>query len=174
MVCTGVLQALHIVAAYDDRFIYWAEKRNDNAGIYKSALDGVAYNTVVSLGIEVVENLDADWVGRSIYFADSGRKIIAGCDLHGATCTGIVSDGLAKPRGFVVNPQSRLFFWTDWGSHPHIGSAGMGRKDIITTEIVPTAWRLMISRTESAGVMPNLTGWRVVNDVSHRRPSACP
>jgi len=113
-------------------------------------------------------------VCRSISFADSGRKIIVGCELHGTTFTGIVSDGLAKPRGFVVHPQSRLFFWTDWGSHPHIGSVGMGRKDIITTEIVSTAWRLMIRRIESAGVMPNLTGWRVVSDVSHRRPSACP
>ena len=29
-------QAHSIAADYDDRFIYWAEKSNDNAGIYKS------------------------------------------------------------------------------------------------------------------------------------------
>ena len=139
LVRSGVSQAHSIAADYDDRFIYWAEKSNDNAGIYKSTLDGAAYDTVVSLDIEVVEDLDVDWVGRNIYFADSGRKIITGCDLHGTTCTVIVSDWLDKPRGIAVHPQSRLFFWTDWGSHPHIGSAGMDgsdRKEIITTEIV--------------------------------------
>ena len=95
-----MLQAHSIAADYDDRFIYWAEKSNDNAGIYKSTLDGAAYDTVVSLGIEVVEDLDVDWVGRNIYFADSGRKIIAGCDLHGTTRPALPSS-LMKVIPFV-------------------------------------------------------------------------
>ena len=66
LVRSGVSQAHSIAADYDDRFIYWAEKSNDNAGIYKSTLDGAAYDTVVSLDIEVVEDLDVDWVGRNI------------------------------------------------------------------------------------------------------------
>ena len=78
LIRSGVSQAHSIAADYDDRFIYWAEKRKANAGICKSNLDGGAYDTVVSLGIKVVEDLDVDWVGRNIYFADCGRKIIAG------------------------------------------------------------------------------------------------
>jgi hypothetical protein len=73
-----VSQAHIIVAYFDDRFIYWVEKNNDNAGIYKSTLDD---DSVVSLGTEMVEDLDVDWVVRNIYFSDFGRKIIAECDL---------------------------------------------------------------------------------------------
>nr|QJE49263.1 vitellogenin receptor [Diaphanosoma celebensis] len=139
MVRSGVTQAHSITADFDDRFIFWAEKSNDNAGIYKSTMNGGAYDIVVSLGIEVVEDLDIDWVGRNIYFVDSGKKHIAVCDMQGTICTVVISDGLNKPRAIAVQPQSRLFFWSDWGSHPHIGSAGMDgsdRKEIVNTDIV--------------------------------------
>jgi len=141
LVQTSVSQVHSVDVDYDDRFVFWTEKSSENAGIFKCQTDGSAHDYVVSVGIEVAEDLSVDWVARHIYFADSGRKHIVACDMQGTLCTVVVSGRLDKPRAVVVYPETRLVFWTDWSdARPHIGSAGMDgsdRKDIVTTEI---AW----------------------------------
>ena len=139
LVLSGISQAHGIAADFEDGFVYWNEKSKDKAGIYKSMLDGSAFQYVVSVGVEVVEDLAIDWVGRHIYFADSGRKHIVVCDFHATICTVVINGQLDKPRAVAVYPEEGLLFWSDWGSNPHIGSAGMDgskRTNIITTEIV--------------------------------------
>ncbi len=102
-------------------------------------LDGSAHQSVVSFGIEMVEDLAIDSVARHVYFTDSGRKHIVVCDLEGIICT-VLIEQLDKPRAVAVYPEVGLLFWTDWGSHqPYIGSAGMDgseQKKLITTEVV--------------------------------------
>lgn len=139
LIQSGISQAHGVAGDYEDGFVYWNEKSKDKAGIYKSMLDGSAYQYVVSVGVEMVEDLAIDWVGSHVYFADSGRKHIVVCDLHGTICTVVISGQLDKPRAVAVHPEERLLFWSDWGSHPHIGSAGMDgskRSNIIDTDIV--------------------------------------
>ena len=46
-------------------FTGW-KKEHTTAGIYKSTLDGGAYDTVVSLSIEVGEDLYVDWVPQHL------------------------------------------------------------------------------------------------------------
>ena len=94
----------------------------------------------------MVEDWDVDWVGRNINFADPVWKVIAACDLYGMTCTVFISDGLDNPRGIAVHPQSRMFFWSDWGLQPHIVSAGMDgsdRKEIINGVAVDDSMNLV-------------------------------
>jgi len=103
-------------------------------------LDGSAFQYVVSVGVEIVEDLVIDWVGRHIYFADSGRKHIVVCDFYAAICSVVISGQLDKPRAVAVYPEEGLLFWSDdWGSSSHIGSAGMDgsqRTNVITTDII--------------------------------------
>lgn len=138
---SGLSQANGVAVDYTDDSVYWSENRIDRGGIYRSTLNGVI-EQVVSIGVEIVENLAVDWVGRHLYFTDSGRKHIVVCDLQGAICSAIVSGELEKPTGLAVYLKELLLFWTDCGSHPHIGSAGMdgsSRKIVITTDIaLPT------------------------------------
>ncbi|EFX85945.1 hypothetical protein DAPPUDRAFT_237349 [Daphnia pulex] len=89
----SIFQEHGIAANYEDGFVYWSEKSKGNAGIYKSMLDGSAFRYVVSVGMEIVEDLAIDW--------------------------------LDKLRAVFVYPGKGVLFWSDWGSSPHIGSAGM-------------------------------------------------
>ncbi|KAK4005331.1 hypothetical protein OUZ56_007048 [Daphnia magna] len=139
LVQSGISQAHGVTGDYEDGFIYWNEKTKDKAGIYKSMVDGSAFQYVVSVGVEMVEDLAIDWVGRHIYFTDSGRKHIVVCDFHATICTVVITGQLDKPRAVAVYPEEGMLFWSDWGSQPHIGSAGMDgsqRKNVITTDIV--------------------------------------
>ena len=139
LIQSGISQAHGVAGDYEDGFVYWNEKSKDKAGIYKSMLDGSAYQYVVSVGVEMVEDLAIDWVASHVYFADSGRKHIVVCDLHGTICTVVINGQLDKPRAVAVYPEAGLLFWSDWGSQPHIGSSGMDgskRANIITTDIV--------------------------------------
>ena len=71
--------------------MYWNEKSKGKAGIYKSMLDGSDYQYVISVGVEMVEDLAIDWVASHVYLADSGREHIVVCDLHGTICTVLIS-----------------------------------------------------------------------------------
>lgn len=134
---TGLSQANGIAVDYTDDSVYWSEKSIDKGGIHKSMLNGMV-EYVVSIGVEVIEDLAVDSVGRHLYFTDSGRKHIVVCDLQGSLCSAVVSGELEKPHGLAIFLKEALLFWSDCGSHPHIGSAGMdgsNRQNIITTDI---------------------------------------
>jgi hypothetical protein len=139
LVRSGISQAHGVAADYEDGVVYWNEKSKDKAGIYKSMLDGSAFQYVVSVGVEILEDLAIDWVGRHMYFADSGRKDIVVCDYRATICSVVISGQLDKPRAVAVYPEESMLFWSDWGSSPHIGSAGMDgsqRTNIITKDII--------------------------------------
>lgn len=140
LIWDGIKQVHGVVSDVQDGYVFWAEKSNDKAGIFKAMLDGTSHQHIISIGIETVENVAIDWVGSHVYYTDSGRKHIVACDMYGTLCAVVVSGGLDKPRGIAVHPENRLMFWTDWGVNPHIGSAGMDgsqRQIIISTDI---AW----------------------------------
>jgi sugar lactone lactonase YvrE len=130
-------QALGVSVDYKEQSLYWSEKSDGKSGIYKSSLDGSRNQKVISVGVEEVGDLMVDGPGRHLYFVDSGRKTIVACDLQGTICV-VVCGQLDKPRALAVYPEKRLLFWSDWGSHPHIASAGMDgskRTHIITTDV---------------------------------------
>ncbi|KAI9560694.1 hypothetical protein GHT06_011644 [Daphnia sinensis] len=134
---TGLSQANGIAVDYTDNSVYWSEKSIDKGGIYKS-MQNSEVEHVVSIGVETVQDLAIDSVGLHIYFTDSGRKHIVVCDLQGSLCSVVVSDELDKPHGVALYLKDALLFWSDCGTHPHIGSAGMDgshRQSIITTDV---------------------------------------
>ena len=139
LVWNGVTEVHGVASDVHAGYVFWAEKSNDKAGIFKAMLDGTSRQHIVSVGIETVENVAVDWVGGHVYYTDSGRKHIVACDTFGTLCAVVVSGELDKPRGVAVYPEHRMMFWTDWGVHPHVGSAGMDgsqRKLVISTDVV--------------------------------------
>ena len=139
LVQSSVTQVKSVAVDLEDRFVYWSEKVGGNAVVYKSMLDGNGREHVISVGVETVEGMSVDWVGRHLYFIDSGRKHAVACGLDGAVCTVVLQDNLDKPRGIALHIESRFMFWSDWGSRPHIGSAGMdgsNRRLVISSDVV--------------------------------------
>ena len=95
---TGVAGAvLGVAGDVAERFVFWTESGRDHAAVARSLLDGTARETVVSLGVDDPQDVDFDWVGRHLYFADAVHRRIAVCDTHGSLCTVVVG----KPVGPV-------------------------------------------------------------------------
>lgn len=61
--------------------------------------------------------------------------------LDGSYSRVVVNESLQldEPRGVAVDPLRGHLFWTDWGSHAHIGSAAMdgtGQRQIVVDDMV--------------------------------------
>lgn len=49
----------------------------------------------------------------------------------------LISKGLEQPRAVAVDPLHGTLYWTDWGSHVHIGKAGMdGSKPTVIVDSI--------------------------------------
>ena len=54
LIQSDISQAYGIAGDYEGEFVYWNEKSKDKVGIYKSMVDGSAFQYVVSVGVEMV------------------------------------------------------------------------------------------------------------------------
>ncbi|KAJ9584467.1 hypothetical protein L9F63_021192, partial [Diploptera punctata] len=79
----------------------------------------LAKNLVDPRGIAV------DWVAKRVYWVDAGQDIIVASDLNGNMKYTLISSYLDQPHDIVVDPQSGLMFWSDWGVNGRIESASM-------------------------------------------------
>ena len=119
LIQSGILQVHSDTSEYDDGFVYWSENGKEKTDIFKSMVDGSAHQYVVSMGVETVEDLAMDWIGRHIYFTDSSRKHIVACEVHGKLSTVVISGHTcllspsmrgfqcARPIGLVLNYDNR-------------------------------------------------------------------
>lgn len=89
----------------------------------------------------MIEGLAIDWVGRNIYWVDSGFDTIEVASLeppHHRTV--LLSQNISQPRGLALDPRpsARYIFWTDWGQHPMVLRADMNGKNLfqlVTTKL---------------------------------------
>lgn len=73
--------------------------------------------------------LAIDWVSKRIYWVDAGSDTIKVSTLEGRSIVTLVNKNLDQPHDIVVDPQSGLMFWTDWGAEPSIQVARMDGTD---------------------------------------------
>uniref|UniRef100_A0A0S7EG31 LRP2 n=1 Tax=Poeciliopsis prolifica TaxID=188132 RepID=A0A0S7EG31_9TELE len=71
------------------------------------------------------EGIAVDWVGRHIYWTDSGTNRIEVAKLDGRYRKWLVHTDLDQPAAIIVNPSSGMMYWTDWGQNPKIEAAWM-------------------------------------------------
>uniref|UniRef100_A0A3Q2Q3X8 Low-density lipoprotein receptor-related protein 2 n=1 Tax=Fundulus heteroclitus TaxID=8078 RepID=A0A3Q2Q3X8_FUNHE len=71
------------------------------------------------------EGIAVDWVGRHIYWTDSGTNRIEVAKLDGRYRKWLVHTDLDQPAAIVVNPSLGTMYWTDWGKNPKIEAAWM-------------------------------------------------
>ncbi|GLH07804.1 Vitellogenin receptor, partial [Gryllus bimaculatus] len=73
--------------------------------------------------------LAIDWVSKRIYWVDAGSDTIKVATLDGRSIVTLVNKNLDQPHDIVVDPQSGLMFWSDWGAEPSIQVARMDGTD---------------------------------------------
>ncbi|XP_015126789.1 low-density lipoprotein receptor-related protein 2 [Diachasma alloeum] len=95
---------------------------------------------VVSTGLDLVEGLAYDWIGKNLYWLDSKLNTIEVVRETGEYRMVLVKENITQPRGMCLDPSpdSKWLFWTDWGENPRIeriGMDGTNRSTIISTKI---------------------------------------
>lgn len=118
--------------------IYWSDMHAKK--IYRLARGSTEAEVVVGSGLDLVEGLAVDWIGRNLYWVDSKLKTIEVSTLDGKNHVILVSQNISQPRGISIDPRegARVMFWTDWGENPRIERIGMDgnqRKIIVDTKI---------------------------------------
>ncbi|KAK0162271.1 hypothetical protein PV327_008621 [Microctonus hyperodae] len=95
---------------------------------------------VISNGLDLVEGLAYDWIGKNLYWLDSKLNTIEVAKETGENRLILVKENITQPRGMCLDPapDDRWLFWTDWGENPRIERIGMDgtkRMTIISTKI---------------------------------------
>ncbi|KAF7989294.1 hypothetical protein HCN44_007968 [Aphidius gifuensis] len=95
---------------------------------------------VISTGLDLVEGLAYDWIGKNLYWLDSKLNTIEVAKESGLNRMVLVKENITQPRGMCLDPspKTRWLFWTDWGENPRIeriGMDGTNRSTIISTKI---------------------------------------
>lgn len=95
---------------------------------------------LVTNGLDLVEGLAYDWVGKNIYWLDSKLNTIEVSSEMGENRLVLVRENITQPRGMCLDPapDARWIFWTDWGENPRVERIGMDgtmRETIINTKI---------------------------------------
>ncbi|KAJ8949001.1 hypothetical protein NQ314_008307 [Rhamnusium bicolor] len=95
---------------------------------------------IISTGLDLVEGLAYDWIGKNIYWLDSKLNTIEVAKENGSNRIVLVRENITQPRGMCLDPSpgTRWLFWTDWGENPRIeriGMDGTNRSTIINTKI---------------------------------------
>lgn len=117
--------------------IYWTDVGSNQ--IRSASITGSNEKVVRQLGNSATpDGISVDPVSRLIFYTDTGYNVISLITIDGAYSKTIINQNLDEPRAIVTNPQTGVFYWTDWGTNARIESAnydGTGRRAIITTNI---------------------------------------
>nr|XP_018667004.1 low-density lipoprotein receptor-related protein 4 isoform X1 [Ciona intestinalis] len=113
-----------------DGYLYWSDIGSHE--ISRSHLiDPTVSEVVISSGLDIVEGLAIDAVGRLLYWTDDGRDIISVSTLDGKHKRILINDDLGSPRAITLHYGIGYMYWTDWGNKPSakIERAGMDGSD---------------------------------------------
>lgn len=117
--------------------IFWSDMKLKKI----SRLDrGKEPQDIVTTGLDLVEGLAYDWVGKNIYWLDSKLNTIEVSNEFGDNRLVLVRENITQPRGMCLDPapDAKWIFWTDWGENPRverIGMDGTKRETIINSKI---------------------------------------
>lgn len=117
--------------------IFWSDMKLKKI----SRLDrGMEPQEIINTGLDLVEGLAYDWVGKNLYWLDSKLNTIEVSSENGSNRLVLVRENITQPRGMCLDPSpgTKWLFWTDWGENPRIERIGMDgtlRETIINTKI---------------------------------------
>ncbi|XP_077986933.1 low-density lipoprotein receptor-related protein 2-like [Glandiceps talaboti] len=94
---------------------------------------------LVKDNILIAEGVAVDWIGRNLYWTDTGKDWIAVCTLNGYHQSAVITSDLDEPRAIALDPNQRYIYWSDWGNNAKIERSwmdGTNRDTIITRKLI--------------------------------------
>lgn len=91
--------------------IYWSDMHAKK--IFRLDKGSTEPQVVVGSGLDLVEGLAIDWVGRNLYWVDSRLKTIEVSTLEGKNHIVLITQNISQPRGIVLDARegARVMFW---------------------------------------------------------------
>uniref|UniRef100_A0A4W4GAH9 EGF-like domain-containing protein n=1 Tax=Electrophorus electricus TaxID=8005 RepID=A0A4W4GAH9_ELEEL len=105
----------------------------------RAFMNGSALEHVVEFGLDYPEGMAVDWLGKNLYWADTGTNRIEVAKLDGQHRQVLVWKDLDSPRALALDPAEGFMYWTEWGGRPKIDRAAMDGTGRIT--LVPNVGR---------------------------------
>lgn len=133
---TGVKEASALDFDVTERRIYWTDIQGKT--ISRAYMNGSSVEHVIEFGLDYPEGMAVDWMGRNIYWADTGTNRIEVARLDGhyrqvLICKDIDTPrSLDNPRSLALDPAQGYMYWTEWGGRPRIARAYMDGSTIVT------------------------------------------
>ncbi|KFQ08656.1 Low-density lipoprotein receptor-related protein 6, partial [Haliaeetus albicilla] len=107
--------------------------------ISRAFMNGSALEHVVEFGLDYPEGMAVDWLGKNLYWADTGTNRIEVSKLDGQHRQVLVWKDLDSPRALALDPAEGFMYWTEWGGKPKIDRAAMDGSE--RTTLVPNVGR---------------------------------
>ncbi|KAM4553054.1 low-density lipoprotein receptor-related protein 5 isoform 1-T1 [Fundulus diaphanus] len=133
---TGVKEASALDFDVLERRIYWTDIQAKT--ISRAYMNGSSVEHVIEFGLGYPEGMAIDWMGRNVYWADTGTNRIEVARLDGQYRQVLVCKDLDNPRlldnprSLALDPAHGYMYWTEWGGRPRIARAYMDGNTIIT------------------------------------------
>uniref|UniRef100_A0A8C9ZBD5 Low density lipoprotein receptor-related protein 5 n=1 Tax=Sander lucioperca TaxID=283035 RepID=A0A8C9ZBD5_SANLU len=114
---TGVKEASALDFDVSERRIYWTDIQAKT--ISRAYMNGSSVEHVIEFGLDYPEGMAVDWMGRNIYWADTGTNRIEVARLDGQyrqvlVCKDLENPrSLDNPRSLALDPANGYMFWTD-------------------------------------------------------------
>ncbi|XP_058500814.1 low-density lipoprotein receptor-related protein 5 [Solea solea] len=133
---TGVKEVSALDFDVSERRIYWTDIQAKT--ISRAYMNGSSVEHVIEFGLDYPEGMAVDWMGRNIYWADTGTNRIEVARLDGQyrqvlVCKDLENPrSLDNPRSLALDPANGYMYWTEWGGRPRIARAYMDGSTITT------------------------------------------
>ena len=102
--------------------VYWTDQIR---GIFSVFLNGSDMQDVVTSQVDHPDGLAIDWIGRNIYWTDTGLDRIEVARLDGTSRKVLISRDLDEPRDITLDPLHGWMYWSDWGLKAKIEKSWM-------------------------------------------------
>ncbi|XP_048586390.1 uncharacterized protein LOC5504315 isoform X1 [Nematostella vectensis] len=108
-----------------EEYIYWTEIME--GCIMRAKYDGTKQEVVIPRKqVKSPEGIAVDWMGRNIYWTDTGLDVIEVAGMNGSNRRVLISNALDDPRAILVDPPNGKLYWADWTRRrPRIEVANM-------------------------------------------------
>ena len=115
---------------------YWTDQVK---GIFKVNLNGTDIQGVITSNVDHPDGLAVDWIGRNLYWTDTGTDRIEVAKLDGTSRKVLISRFLDEPRDITLDPIHGWMYWSDWGENAKIEKSwmdGSHRSVLVNKDIV--------------------------------------
>eukprot|EP00795_Rhopilema_esculentum_P005428 gene5428-601_t len=123
-----------------NNYVYWTDVTHEI--LQRARIDKYSSNELLLRNLHTPDGLTVDWIGRKLYWTDTGLKKIEVAEMDGTKNTDLVEfNATGQPRAIACDPNEGYLYWTDWGSQAGIERIGMDgdnstRQHLISDNIV--------------------------------------